>query len=229
MTSQIKNFYTNIYKKYEFVNHLFTLYMDIKWRKETASHAAKRKGLFCLDVCTGTAEMAVALKEQMDKSAVVIATDFSKDMIKQGKMKHNAEGITFILADAAKLPFKDNVFDIITISFATRNLQIAQSLEIYFKEFYRIITGSGMFLQLETSQPSNRFINCLFRQYVKLSVFSIGKVLTGKTAPYRFLASSVTGFYNSEQLASIIKQAGFDKVTWRPFMFGSVSLHCAEK
>lgn len=114
--------------------------------------ATAHGGGYWLDVCTGTGETANYLAESTDSKTKVHAVDFSLPMVHEALKKPNADRIHFALSNIKQLPFPDNTFDLITISFATRNINTGrQALEDSFRELHRVLKPGGVFLNLETS------------------------------------------------------------------------------
>ncbi|MGC9365365.1 MAG: class I SAM-dependent methyltransferase, partial [Fidelibacterota bacterium] len=127
MSSGIQKIFTEIPKTYELVNHILTLGFDVLWRKKAVKIAVKQGGSHWLDVCTGTGETANYLAEKADKETTVYAVDFSLPMLTEATIKPNGKRIHFTLSDVRQLPFPDNTFDLITISFATRNINTSRN------------------------------------------------------------------------------------------------------
>jgi demethylmenaquinone methyltransferase/2-methoxy-6-polyprenyl-1,4-benzoquinol methylase len=220
--------YTRIDRGYELVNHLFSLYLDTHWRREAARLAARQSGRRWLDLCSGTGEMALALSRLQDRDARVIAVDFSLPMLRQAQAKGHSE-LDLVLADAADLPFGDGTFDLVTIAFATRNLEGTGPLSRFFAEVLRVLAPGGSFIHLETSQPEGRLTRALFHGYVRTTITPIGTLVTGVPGPYRFLTQSVLRFRGQEHLAAGLTEIGFDEVTVHPLLFGAVAIHHAVK
>lgn len=235
MIKGIRKFYSEISGSYELINTLLTLGLDSYWRKKTAAEAVKSgtvSGRF-LDICSGTGQTAVLLGRRLSTGASVTAADFSHQMLKKAADKINKKRLTnilFTLADAANLPFNDNTFDIVTISFATRNLDAAPGhLLNSFREFHRVLKPGGFFLDLETSQPPIKIIRKLFHVYVKLTVAPIGKKISGSKASYIYLSNSIRSFHPAKDLSKILYNAGFTSVTYQNLLLGAVALHKAKK
>src|ERR1035437_432321 len=112
---------------YEMVNHVLTFGLDRYWRRRAARRAVQPGVAVCLDVCTGTGEMAMGLCRAGRGRVAVTAVDFCEPMIREAVRKYKAHGIVFQLANAADLPFPDSHFDLVTISFALRNLNVTRS------------------------------------------------------------------------------------------------------
>ncbi len=230
MSKGIQQIFSEVPETYEFVNHVLTLGMDIKWRKKAVGIAIADGGSHWLDVCTGTGETASYLSRNAGKHTTVFAADFSLPMVKQAQKKSEAEKIKFSIANIRILPFPDNSFDLITISFATRNINTSQRALIEsFAEFHRILKPGGRFINLETSQPANELIKKFFHIYVKLFVKPVGTKISGSSAGYAYLSSTIPRFYPAKKLADILYRAGFKEVVYKRLMFGAAAIHKAIK
>ena len=204
--------------------------MDILWRKKTAQLACKLGGNNYLDVCSGTGETAAYISRFASSDIEMTCADFSESMIGIAKGKKELRTASFVISDAGFLPFKDGTFDVITISFATRNINKSpQVLQNCFKEFSRVLRDGGTFVNLETSRPQNSFIRCLFDLYTKCVVYPIGTLFGGSSAGFKYLAGSMRTFYSADELSKKIKEAGFGSVTSTPLMFGAAAIHFAKR
>lgn len=237
MIQRIKNYYQEISGTYESINDVLTFGLDRRWRKKLVKMAFKLSphSKQFIDICSGTGQTAILIGQQLapENNSKIIAADFSQSMlskaIKNAEDK-NINNIYFTLSDALHLPFNTNTFDIITISFATRNLDAAPGhLLKCFNEFHRVLKPGGYFLNLETSQPSTQIIRMFFHLYVKLTVSPMGKWISGSTDSYKYLSESIRLFYTAESLKEILQQAGFEEITWKRFLFGGVALHISRK
>ncbi|MCU0289228.1 MAG: ubiquinone/menaquinone biosynthesis methyltransferase [Acidobacteria bacterium] len=235
MNKVIKEFYTRIWQSYELINSILTLGMDARWRKKAAKWAIKSSygpGWF-LDICSGTGQTAANLSRGLPSPNRIIAVDFSAQMLKQAVAnihKKNIANISFTLADALQLPFADESFDGVIISFATRNLDALPGHLIQaFREFHRVLKPGGCFFNLETSQPSIKIIRVLFHVFVKLTVRPIGCLLSGSETSYAYLSSSIRSFYTAPGLEKILYEVGFKSVTYRRYLFGAAAIHKACK
>ena len=230
MRKGIQRIFSDVVKTYELVNHVLTFGLDIIWRRKAARLASKEGGSHWLDVCSGTGEMALNLSRLAEKKVIIISVDFCTPMLERGKEKRNIPNLSPVLADAVFLPFPDETFDIVTISFATRNINPRKEVLInHLKEFCRVLKPGGSFINLETSQPSVKMIQALFHLYVKMTVKPLGHLLSGSKAGYNYLSSTIPRFYPPEKFSSIIREADFSKVTHRPLFFGVAAIHSAQK
>ena len=181
--------FAGVAETYDFLNRLMTLGLDRKWRKMCARECAS--GHVVLDLCCGTGDLTFNISEYSGSNTQVIGLDFSKQMLykalnkkilaeNQSKQnnKHefrNGQNVSFILADAAHLPFKDQCFDRIGISFSFRNLIYRNPrAKDYIKAILSALRPRGQFIFVETSQPKHRSLQILYHLYHRKIVKFIG-------------------------------------------------------
>jgi len=226
----IRNIFAEVPETYELVNHILTFGLDILWRKQAARIAVKGGGIRYMDACTGTGEMASYLCRYAKKETKVFATDFSLPMLTKARQKPEGNCIQILLSDVGNLPFADDTFDLITTSFATRNINLSRKTLIRtFKEFHRVLKTDGRFVNLETSQPSDPFFRRVFHRYVKLFVKPIGSRFSGSIAGYAYLANTIPRFYHTKALTNIMHQAGYRDIRSKKLMFGVAAIHQGSK
>jgi len=230
MNKGLQKIYSQIFNRYELINHILTFGLDIICRRRAAKIGAADGGTTWLDVCTGTAETAIYLSHLKQNGISIIGADFSLPMVKQARLKPETKAIPFVISDAAHLPFKNNSFDLIHISFATRNLNTTREKLIeHFKEFHRILKPGGRFINLETSQPKMKLLRSIMHFYVRITVKWIGWIISGSEAGYAYLANSIPRFYPPDELAGILKEAGFSEVWFKRMFLGMTAVHKAIK
>ena len=230
MRKGIQKLFSEAAETYELVNHVLTLGLDILWRKKAAREAVRAKGFLWLDVCSGTGEMALNLSRLADEKVKIISVDFCHPMITKAQEKREIQNLCFVLAESGRLPFADMTFNLVTISFATRNIYPnKRELVAHLKEFHRVLKPGGHFVNLETSQPSMRIIQKLFHLYIKLTVKPMGFFLSGSKSAYRYLAYTIPRFFHPEEFSSILREAGFARVTHRSLFLGVSAIHTAVK
>ena len=241
MNKGLQKIYSEIPKRYELINHLLTFGADIRCRKKAvelaidrvgavgSGEAKKGDGVTWVDICSGTGETVVNLSKHAEKNTTLIAADFSLPMLNIARKKPETKNIKFVLTDARHLPFANNSIDLLTISFATRNLNTTREILVdTFAEFSRVLKPTGRFINLETSQPPNRFFRKLMHLFVGLSVKKIGAAISGNKAGYAYLSHSIPRFYTADELSKILNEAGFSKVSYKRLYFGFMAIHKAE-
>ncbi|MFW9794200.1 MAG: ubiquinone/menaquinone biosynthesis methyltransferase [Candidatus Thorarchaeota archaeon] len=230
MSKGILKVFSEVAHQYEMVNHVLTFGLDIPWRKRAAQVAAVGGGTFWLEVCSGTGDMAVNLKKYASPETRLVVSDFSLPMLSRAKEKDELQTTSISLADSMDLPFSDNIFDLVIISFATRNITpTREKLVRFLKEFHRVLKPGGRFINLETSQPTWTPFRIAFRFYTKQMVKLIGRLISGSKTGYAYLAHTVSRFFNADDLSDILYASGFSKVCYVTMTFGAVAIHRAVK
>jgi len=225
----VQNVFSQVPQTYELTNHILTFGFDILWRRTAARIAANAGPGQWADMCTGTGEMAVYLSRLAQKQTTIHAIDFSAPMLARAAQKPHTANINFVTADVGNLPFPDETFDLITMSFATRNINLSKDILIRtFAEFNRVLKPKGLFVNLETSQPIFTPLGKCINLYVKLFVERIGTRISGHRLPYSYLATTIPRFYSAEELAEIMRKAGFEEVSFRKLLFGVAAIHQAK-
>jgi len=226
----LRDIFGEVAGTYETVNRVLTLGLDRPWRRTAAKRAARGGGARWLDVCSGTGEMAESLSRRAGDGVEIVALDFSPPMLERARAKEMASPVRFVLGDVKRLPFPDGCFDLVTISFATRNINLSRDiLTATYAEFRRVLRPGGRFVNLETSQPKSRIVRALFHAYVKTTVRRVGTRLSGSRAGYAYLASTIPRFYGAAELADILRGAGFATVSVRPLLLGAAAIHIAKR
>jgi len=230
MIKGIRKIYSEVSETYETVNHILTFGLDIYWRRKAAREAVKAGGCYWLDVCSGTGEMARNLSRLTDEKTKIFSVDFSYPMLTKAIEKSDNANVFFLEAEAKRLPFPDEAFDLVTISFATRNINSKpEYLLTHLREFHRILKPSGRFVNLETSQPRLKFLRKAFHLYIRLFVKPIGSFISGSKKGYCYLSFTIPRFYSSEEFSSLLYQSGFRHVRCHGQLFGISALHVATK
>ncbi len=231
MKKGVQKIFSEVVETYELVNHLLTCGLDIKWRKRAARIASQTEGDVWLDICTGTGEMARNLDRFARGNIKIISLDFCFSMLLEARKKkiENRE-ISFIQSDVRFLPFNDETIDVVTISFATRNLGLnSQALLPYFREFWRVLKPGGNFINLETSQPRLRIIRRLLHFYARVVVRLAGSALSGSKSGYAYLSYTIPRFIPARELKLTLGEAGFISVRMFRLFLGIAYIHIAQK
>ncbi len=230
MATKIQQIFSEVPDTYELINHILTFGMDILWRKRAVKRAVSAGGTRWLDMCTGTGETAVYLRRKTGSDVRITAVDFTRAMLMKLAEKPDSESMDLVQGNARCLPFPDNHFDLITISFATRNINVSRDIFLdTLREFHRVLTPGGHFINLETSQPESTLIRRMFHGFVKLLVKPVGWLISGSHSGYIYLATTIPRFHDAPRFAEIIREAGFKKVSYEKMLLGAVAIHDAVK
>lgn len=215
--------------RYDLLNRLLSLGQDIRWRDRLKAQVPLKNQLRVLDVATGTADVLIALA-QGPHTIQGTGLDPSAEMLAVGRAKIRKAGLdqslTLIQGDAQNLPFEQDSFDCVTISFGIRNIP---DLRLALLEMYRVLKPGGSVLILEFSKPSNPILYAGHWFYMNTIVPAIGFLFSGNWKAYQYLNQTVHQFPYGEQMCRIIKQFGFNHVRACPLMGGVATLYAAVK
>ena len=210
----VRSMFDRISPVYDAMNRTMTLGLDQRWRRATVA-AVVEPGDRVLDACCGTGDLAVAASRA---GARVTGLDFSERMLERARGKSSE--VEWVRGDAQQLPFEDASFDAATVGFGVRNLE---DLERGLAELRRILRPGGRLAILEITRPRG-LLAPFYRLWFDGLVPLLGKVLPGGSA-YTYLPASVRRFPGPDELAGLLRGAGFDDVRWRTFAGGIVALH----
>ncbi len=219
--------------RYDIMNRILTLGQDERWRKKATKLCLQEDPDKVLDICTGTADLAIRIAKMSPKAIAITASDFSQPMLDVAAKKAlriKKQPIEFVLADTADLPFADNSFKVTTIGFAFRNLTYRNKFaELYLSEILRTLQPGGKFVIAESSQPTNAILKAGFRIYLKVWVQWLGGLLSGHSKAYRYLAVSAKNYYSPEEVGKLLESNGFTDFRHYPVLGGSAAIYTARK
>lgn len=226
--------FSGISRRYDFLNHLLSLNRDRSWRRRTARELAIRKEDRILDACTGTGDLALELSQYVDQAVGghVIGADFCPEMVAIGERKRRQreeERCSLVVADTLSLPWADETFDVVTVSFGIRNLC---DLGAGLRELRRVLKPGGRIALLEFTPPRGAFLRSLFALYLLPLLPWIGRMFSRSSKgaeAYSYLPASVMEFPDPASLEELIREAGFDSVRHRLMTVGIVALHLGHR
>lgn len=225
---QVAEMFNNISKKYDFLNHLLSLGIDIIWRKKAIKLLQKDKPKLILDIATGTGDFAIeALALNPDK---VIGVDISEGMLNEGRKKMKKrkldDRIELQLGDSEKLLFEDNKFDAVIVSFGVRNFE---NLEKGLTDMYRVLKPGGKTVIVEFSKPKSFPMKQGYNFYFKHVLPQIGKLVSKDNSAYTYLPESVQAFPDGNDFLAILNKVGFKNTQCKLLTFGISSIYIGEK
>ena len=218
----VQDMFTRIAKRYDLMNRLMTGGQDIRWRKRVIELARMTNNAYLLDIGTGTGDLAREALSAFPK-AKVVAADFTLEMMRVGQ---RTSPLNFSTADALRLPFDDSSFDAVISSFLMRNVIDLQKALV---EQYRLLKNGGRIVILDTTRPKKNILSPFISFHMHFIIPTLGGLLTGSKDAYRYLPETTEGFVTAEEMASRMAAAGFKKIGFQRFMFGTIAFHWAEK
>jgi demethylmenaquinone methyltransferase / 2-methoxy-6-polyprenyl-1,4-benzoquinol methylase len=214
--------FDNVAEGYDRTNAVATMGLEkLHWRPETFKEIAPRKGMKILDLAAGTGASSIKLREA---GAEVVSCDFSVGMLRVGKRRYPE--LDLIAGDALELPFTDDTFDVVTISWALRNVN---DVSVALREMLRVTRPGGRLVVLENSHPTWKPFRVAYLEYMMRAVPVVAKAVSTNPEAYEYLAESVRAWPAQEPLARTIESTGWTRVQWRNLSGGLVAIHRAVK
>ena len=234
-SKKVREMFTQIAPRYDLLNHLLSLQLDRLWRIRTARllHSIlDRPDAVVLDLCCGTGDLAFALARA--GKARIVGADFAHTMLVRAREKSaalapspnqgSASPMTFLEADALRLPFAGDSFDLVTTAFGFRNLA---NYEAGLREIQRVLKPGGTIAILEFTEPPDGLLGDFYRWYFCKVLPRIGGLISGDRSAYTYLPKSVARFFRPPELAALMNAVGYQSVDFRAWTFGTVALHTA--
>ena len=225
---QVATMFNNISKNYDGLNRVISLGIDVKWRKKVVEIVGKNNPKQILDIATGTGDLALMMADlQPDK---IIGLDISEGMLEVGKQKiakvNLSDKIEMIVGDSEDMPFDDNTFDAITVSFGVRNFA---NLNKGITEIARVLKPTGVLVILETSNPTKFPFKQGYKFYTNFILPIIGKIFSKDKVAYSYLSESANSFPFGEAFNNILQKNGFKHTEHKPVTFGVATIYIAKK
>jgi len=224
--SRIAGMFDAIAGRYDFLNHLLSAGLDNRWRRQAVEALQLTGRETVLDLCTGTADLALAAMTGQRRARRVVGIDFSAAMLRIGKMKIAGPGITLIRGDATRIPLRDATVDAATIGFGIRNVEEPMSA---CREIARVMRAGGALVILEFSLPQSAALRNFYLWYFRNVLPLIGRLVSKHPSAYTYLPASVEAFPSPQEFVQLLRNAGFGTVRAVPLTFGVVYMFVAVK
>ncbi|HEY6947300.1 MAG TPA: bifunctional demethylmenaquinone methyltransferase/2-methoxy-6-polyprenyl-1,4-benzoquinol methylase UbiE [Gemmatimonadales bacterium] len=225
--ARVEGMFDAIAARYDFLNHVLSAGMDRGWRVKAirSLHLTGRESV--LDVCTGTADVALAAAVRPGGAARVLGVDFSGEMLRLGAAKVRDCGrIWLARGDATRLPAAEASMDAATVAFGIRNVE---QPEAALAEMFRVLRAGGRVAILEFSIPGSPLVRALYMPYFRHILPRVGRIVSGHGSAYTYLPASVGAFVRPATMIGMLEGCGFREVRATPLTFGIVTLYTAVK
>ena len=213
--------FDRVAERYDLLNDVLSFGRVRWWRRVVTATAGARAGDRVLDLAAGTGTSARAIA---GAGATCVACDFSLGMLGVGARRPGAEPPSFVAGDALRLPFRDGAFDAVTISFGLRNVASASAA---LAEMRRVTRPGGRLVICEFGHLPARPLDRLYGWALAGALPAVARVLSPNAAAYAYLAESIKAWPDGDQLAGLIRAAGWTAVRWRRLTMGTVAVHTA--
>jgi demethylmenaquinone methyltransferase/2-methoxy-6-polyprenyl-1,4-benzoquinol methylase len=226
----VQQHFTTIASRYDLMNNILSFGLHHFWKRTALKILGLKAGDLVIDVCGGTADLALLAAREIGYSGKVIVYDMNQAMIDRGRHKavNSPYGriIEFVQGDAEQIACSDYSFHAALVGFGVRNLT---HMEKGFREMYRILKPGGKMMCLEFSRPSATWFRLLYDLYSFIILPLTGKVLAGSKEAYTYLFESIRMFPSPESLTSLLEEIGFSQVTFRRLTRGVAVIHLGMK
>ena len=218
---EVAAMFDGVAKRYDLVNDLLSLGRTKAWRKAATKIIAPAPGMQILDLAAGPGSSSEPLHKA---GATVFATDFSEGMLAVGRKSRPY--LNFSKADALNLPFEDNRFDVVTISYGLRNtVDYPKALA----EALRVTKPGGRIVVVEFSHPTWRPFRTIYTEYLMKALPAIARKTSSNPDAYIYLAESIRAWPDQQGLADAMEKAGWGQISWKNLTGGVVAVHSGIK
>jgi demethylmenaquinone methyltransferase / 2-methoxy-6-polyprenyl-1,4-benzoquinol methylase len=216
--------------RYDFLNHLLSAGIDRYWRARAIRSLGLTGGERVLDLCTGTADLAIAARTARPGAARVVGVDFAGAMLRIGAEKLRRRRLTreivLVRGDATRLPVADASVDAVTVAFGIRNVEDAQTA---CADMCRVLKPGGRLAILEFAIPATPVFRAVYLSYFRHILPLIGRLVSRHDAAYRYLPASVGAFASPDEFMEFLRRVGFQDVSADSLTFGAVYLYTARR
>ncbi|MFI1811767.1 demethylmenaquinone methyltransferase [Streptomyces sp. NPDC020422] len=214
---EVASMFDDVAANYDLTNDILSLGQDRRWRKEVAKAVDARPAQKILDLAAGTATSSQPFARA---GAYVVPCDFSLGMLRVGKKNH--PWMPFTAGDGTRLPFRDDVFDAVTISFGLRNIQDTDQA---LRELYRVTKPGGRVVICEFSHATWAPFRTVYEEYLMRALPPVARAVSSNPDAYVYLAESIRSWPDQPTLAQLMQKAGWSEVAWRNLTGGIVAMH----
>jgi len=229
----VDSVFERVASRYDLMNDLMSGGMHRLWKNAMVARLGpprrSRRPYCVLDVAGGTGDIAFRIAERAESASIIVA-DINAEMLAVGRKRaldrRLEKSVSFIEANAERLPFDSNRFDAVTMAFGIRNVP---RIDLALSEAFRVLRPGGHFLCLEFSSVDTAGLDRLYELYSFNVIPALGQLVAGDGEAYRYLVESIARFPNQARFAAMIGAAGFSRVDWRNLSGGIAALHSGWK
>jgi demethylmenaquinone methyltransferase/2-methoxy-6-polyprenyl-1,4-benzoquinol methylase len=227
---RIAGMFDAIAGNYDLLNHVLSAGIDRRWRRQAIGSLSLTGSERVLDLCTGTADLAIAAAAARPGAARVVGVDFAGAMLEVGRKKVRQRqfdrSITLVRGDATRLPIASMSVDAVTIAFGIRNVE---NTSLACAEIARVLAPGGRIAILEFAIPTTPLVRGAYLWYFNRVLPGVGRLVSRHHAAYGYLPASVSAFGSPDAFVTILRQQGFADVHARPLTLGIVYLYTGRK
>ncbi len=224
--SRVSQVFDSVASRYDVMNDLMSLGVHRAWKRFAVDLACVQSQEQVLDLAAGSGDLSLAMAKRLGPRGRIVLADYNAAMLAQGRDRMldagHAERTAFVQADAECLPFADDSFDLITISFGLRNVRDKASA---LASMHRVLKPGGRLLVLEFSKPVNPLLSKVYDHYSFEVLPRLGQAVAKDAESYRYLAESIRMHPDQDSLRQMLDEAGFERTQYHNLTGGIVALH----
>lgn len=228
--AKVASVFHSVAQKYDLMNDLMSFGIHRLWKRVAIELSGVRAGHRILDLAGGTGDLTREFSKLVGQEGQVILADINASMLEVGRTKLTNQGyvgnIDYVQANAERLPFASNHFDLVTIAFGLRNVTDKQQA---LNDMARILKPGGRLLVLEFSKPTNPLMAKAYDLYSFTALPLMGRLVAGDSDSYRYLAESIRMHPDQETLKGMLETAGLKETAYHNLTSGVVALHTGIK
>ncbi|MFF2650847.1 demethylmenaquinone methyltransferase [Streptomyces sp. NPDC058045] len=215
--AEVASMFDDVAERYDLTNDVLSLGQARRWRREVARAVDARPAQKVLDLAAGTGTSSLPLTRA---GAYVVPCDFSTGMLRVGRSRH--PWLPFTAGDATRLPFRDEAFDAVTVSFGLRNVQDTGAA---LREMLRVTRPGGRVVICEFSHPTWAPFRTVYSEYLMRALPPAARAVSSNPEAYVYLADSIRAWPDQRELAGRLGEAGWSRVAWRDLSGGVAAVH----
>jgi demethylmenaquinone methyltransferase/2-methoxy-6-polyprenyl-1,4-benzoquinol methylase len=227
---RIAGMFDAIASRYDLLNHVLSAGIDHRWRRRAIEALSLSGTERVLDLCTGTADLAIAARAATPGAARVVGVDFAAAMLRIGRAKllraRLDDAVSLVRGDATRIPVADRAVDAVTIAFGIRNVERPAAA---CEEIHRVLRPGGRLAILEFAIPTTPVLRAAYLAYFRYVLPRVGKLVSRHRSAYDYLPASVDSFASPDEFVTILRQSGFIDIRAVPLTFGVVFMYVARR
>ena len=225
-TKLVNSVFSKVHRKYDLMNDIISFGVHRIWKEKFIDWMNPSANSKLIDVASGTGDIAKLFSNQFNNTSKITCVEPNTEMFMEGKKNlKEYQNISWVKAQAEKIPVKNDTYDYYSISYGIRNVT---NINKTLKEAYRVLKPGGRFMCLEFSKINNEILDFFYKQYSK-TIPIIGKYIVGTSEPYEYLIKSIDPFYTQEELMKLMNNNGFSHSEYRNLSNGISAIHSGWK
>ena len=225
-TKLVNSVFSKVHRKYDLMNDIISFGVHRIWKEKFIDWMNPSANSKLIDVASGTGDIAKLFSNQFNNTSKITCVEPNTEMFMEGKKNlKEYQNISWVKAQAEKIPVKNDTYDYYSISYGIRNVT---NINKTLKEAYRVLKPGGRFMCLEFSKINNEILDFFYKQYSK-TIPIIGKYIVGTSEPYEYLIKSIDQFYTQKELLKLMNNNGFSHSEYRNLSNGISAIHSGWK